>query len=86
MNNRNTHRAEGRKGWFTQLMGNVMLRGAGGLALVIVIAMFMDTGIAWWIWVIGLAICGGLAWIGDSMRTVTIPIDSETGQVKKRNL
>ncbi len=75
------------RGWLRSIAGNVMISAAVGLALLLAACLFANIGgVPRWIWVVGLALCGGLAWAGDRVRTRTIYVDPETGRVEKNNL
>ena len=83
----NNRKTDYSKGWFSGLMGNVLISIAGGLALLFGYCLLMNVdGVPTWASLTGLVICGILAYAGNRLRTRTIHVDPETGRVKKKNL
>ena len=72
--------------WFGTIMGHTLMRGAGVVALILIIGPVVTEVWPWWITMIGLAICALVAWWGNKLRTHTVTIDAETGKVPKNNL
>ncbi len=83
----NERRSGSPDNWFRSLIGNVILRFAGGLALLCLVCLLFGIGDQpWWIWIVGMAISGLIALAGDKMRTRTVYVDPDTGHAIKRNL